>query len=172
MKRVLVANDERNILDLLNNLIQTNQLDIEIITFDYNFDTSFDNITKINPDILITDTKMPRGDGFDLIRQLNDSEYNIKIIAVTGCGKYEQAQLALKLNVSDYILKPVCSKELLLSIKKASYNYISSTYSNNILSIVDTYSIVDTNSIIDTNSIVDSISIQNYSYEYSSKNCI
>lgn len=65
------------------------------------------------PDVVITDIKMPFMDGLQLSELLKKRFPTIKIIILTGFDKFEYARNAVKLNVVEYALKPVSSKELI-----------------------------------------------------------
>jgi len=60
---------------------------------------------ELNPDIIITDLKMPNMDGLELIRELNTMGYNGKIIVASNFGEYELVREALLLGAVDYMLK-------------------------------------------------------------------
>ena len=75
-------------------------------------------ITKLHPDIVITDIRMPGLDGVKMIETLSgrvDTEY----IIISGYSDFEYARQALKLGVKDYLMKPIDDNELDEAIKKA-----------------------------------------------------
>jgi two-component system response regulator YesN len=59
------------------------------------------------PDVLITDIKMPFMDGLQLSKIMRERMPWVKIIILSGHDEFEYAQQALKLGVTDYLLKPV-----------------------------------------------------------------
>ena len=69
------------------------------------------------PQIVITDIKMPFLSGLDLSRIVRQQMPWIKIIIMTGHDEFELAQQALKLGVSDYLLKPIGLKDLETSVQ-------------------------------------------------------
>lgn len=71
-----------------------------------------------NPDILITDIRMPELSGVDLLRALNESSVYPRTIVVSGYDDFEYAQEALRMGAVNYLLKPVEEKELLSSVEK------------------------------------------------------
>lgn len=76
---------------------------------------------KVVPDVVITDIKMPFMDGLALSEALREKLPTAKIIILTGFDEFEYAQKAIKLNVMEYVLKPVSSRELtevLAKVKK------------------------------------------------------
>jgi two-component system response regulator YesN len=64
------------------------------------------------PDILITDIKMPFMDGLQLCKVVRERMPWVKIIILSGHDEFEYAQEAIKLGVTEYLLKPVGVQEL------------------------------------------------------------
>ena len=79
-------------------------------------ETALQLIEDVNPQIVITDIKMPFLDGLDLSRIILSQMPWIKVIIMTGHDDFELAQQALKIGVSDYLLKPVGMEELKASL--------------------------------------------------------
>jgi two-component system response regulator YesN len=69
-------------------------------------------IEKTQPDVLITDIKMPFMDGLQLCKIVREQMPWIKIIILSGHDEFEYAQSAVKLGVSEYLLKPISAVEL------------------------------------------------------------
>lgn len=75
-------------------------------------------IDDLKPDIVITDVRMPKLDGINMIRQIvEEGEVSCEFIIISGYSEFEYAQQAVKLGVRDYLLKPVDDKELENTIK-------------------------------------------------------
>jgi len=64
------------------------------------------------PDVLITDIKMPFMDGLQLSKVVRERMPWVKIIILSGHDEFEYAQQAIKLGVTDYLLKPVTVQKL------------------------------------------------------------
>jgi two-component system response regulator YesN len=77
-------------------------------------------IQREKPDILITDIRMPFMDGLELSRLVKQELPQCKIIILSGHEEFSYAQEALKIGVTEYILKPINSTTLLESIKKVA----------------------------------------------------
>ncbi|MBU1344373.1 MAG: sigma-54 dependent transcriptional regulator [Proteobacteria bacterium] len=69
-------------------------------------------------DLLITDYKMPKHSGLELIKYVRDHFQDICIIMLTGYGSINSAISAMKEGADDYITKPFTDKELLDAVKK------------------------------------------------------
>ncbi len=72
-----------------------------------------------NPDIVITDIKMPGMDGIDLLKEIKRRDIEKLVIVVTAFGTIDTAIEAMKLGAHDYITKPFNRDELRLVIRKA-----------------------------------------------------
>ena len=69
-------------------------------------------IRRLSPDIIVTDLKMPRMDGVEMIQMLRCEGNRAKFIILTAYGDFKYAQSAVKLGVSDYLLKPLKDGDL------------------------------------------------------------
>ena len=74
-------------------------------------------LLNTKPDILITDIKMPFMDGLELSRLVKKSLPKTRIIILSGYNEFEYAKEAIKIGISDYLLKPVTSVSLLDTLK-------------------------------------------------------
>ena len=81
-------------------------------------ETALSLIETSKPDILITDIKMPFMDGLQLSRIVRKHKPRIKIIILSGHDEFEYAQSALKIGVTEYLLKPASSEDILNSINR------------------------------------------------------
>jgi two-component system response regulator YesN len=70
------------------------------------------------PDVLITDIKMPFMDGLQLSKIVRERMPWVKIVILSGHDEFEYAQEAIKLGVTDYLLKPVTVKNLQTALQK------------------------------------------------------
>ncbi|MBQ8306299.1 MAG: response regulator [Blautia sp.] len=75
-------------------------------------------ILEQKPDIVITDIKMPFMDGLQLSRLIRRELPDTRIIILSGYSEFEYAQEALRLGVSEYLLKPIMPKQLLEVVRK------------------------------------------------------
>ncbi len=66
--------------------------------------------------IMVTDIQMPRMNGIELLKEVKKRGYRMKIIVISGFAEFEYAQESIKLNVSDYLLKPFASRRLLEAV--------------------------------------------------------
>jgi two-component system response regulator YesN len=73
---------------------------------------------KIIPDIVITDIKMPFMDGIKFLEKLRKSIADVKVVILTGFDEFEYAKEAIKLNVDEYVLKPISANDLIQILLK------------------------------------------------------
>ena len=119
MYRILVVDDEK--IERKGVMFLFKQMDIECeIVEIVNGQVALEYLENNEVDILLTDVKMPHMDGMELIKQIKERNLNpnMKIIIVSGYSDFEYAKLAVKLGVSDYILKPVDPKEFEPTLRK------------------------------------------------------
>ena len=69
-------------------------------------------IREHQPEIIITDIKMPGANGLDLANYVVKNNIHAKVILITGYSEFSYARQAIRLNVFDYILKPINMDEL------------------------------------------------------------
>ena len=77
-------------------------------------------ILKTEPDILITDVRMPFMDGLELSRLVKKALPDTKIIILSGYNEFDYAKEAIKIGISDYLLKPITSTNLIEALKKVA----------------------------------------------------
>lgn len=77
-------------------------------------------ILKTEPDILITDVKMPFMDGLELSRLVKKALPQTKILILSGYNEFDYAKAAIKIGISDYLLKPITSANLMDALKKVA----------------------------------------------------
>ncbi len=112
MLRVVLADDERKILLLLQKLIDWESLGYEIVGTANDGIRALQLVEQLQPELLITDVRMPGCDGIELIRRAKELQPKLHFIVISGYRQFEYAQNALKYGVEDYLLKPLKQEEL------------------------------------------------------------
>lgn len=118
MLKVLLADDEHKIMQLIEHLVDWDSLSMEIVA---RADNGLDALVlakEYQPDIIITDIRMPGLDGLELISAVKDELPSVEVIIISGYRHFEYAQTALKFGVSDYLLKPIKREELNKTLEK------------------------------------------------------
>lgn len=75
-------------------------------------------VEKLEPDIIITDIRMPIMDGLEFAERVLDKNPNAKIIILSGYDDFAYAKQAIHLGIYDYLLKPIDGDELLKCVCK------------------------------------------------------
>ena len=120
MIKVLIADDELRICELIFRLIDWESLGMSVIAVAHDGRETIKIIKNEMPDIVITDIRMPGYNGVDVIRIGKEYNSDIPFIIISGYSQFDYAQNAIHYGVSDYLLKPVKAEELtkaLLRIK-------------------------------------------------------
>ncbi|HJC24539.1 MAG TPA: response regulator [Candidatus Eisenbergiella merdavium] len=110
--KLLIADDEIYMLDYLKKLV-----DWEAYGFDQIFTAgggslARDLLVEKQPELLITDIKMPRISGLDLCALVEEKGYSTSIIIVSGYGEFEYAKRAMRYGVSEYLVKPILKADM------------------------------------------------------------
>lgn len=80
---------------------------------------------QIQPQIVITDVRMPGMDGIQVLEAVKQRWPDTEVIVATAFGEMELAIRALQLDASDFINKPIHDQELQLALKRAQQRYLS-----------------------------------------------
>ncbi len=113
--KVLIVDDEIDSLELMQELFENKG---------YISDTATNGVEAINkiklqePDIVLTDIRMPEMDGMQLLNFLIKEHPNIPVIMITAHGTVEAAVEAMRLGAKDYILKPIRLDEILAKVER------------------------------------------------------
>jgi two-component system response regulator HydG len=114
--RVLVVDDEASARSGLEKLLRQEG---------YAVDVAADGLGALEvaaerpPDVVVTDLKMPRMDGVDLLKKLREQDPDLPVVVVTAFGEVSSAVVAMRAGAEDYLTKPVDFDALLLSIERA-----------------------------------------------------
>ena len=114
MLKAIVVDDEASSRNVLKDYIAKYCTDVQLIGEADSVQTAKEIIAKNKPDILFLDVEMPKGNGFDLLEQLNDVDF--ETIFVTAFDHY--AIQALNYSAAYYLLKPVSIDELIAAVEK------------------------------------------------------
>ena len=80
---------------------------------------AFEDIREMEPDIVITDIRMVHVGGLELIGRCRAQGIRSHFIIISGYNEFEYAKAALRMEVLDYILKPIDDEELHGAVEKA-----------------------------------------------------
>lgn len=121
MHTVLLVDDEIYARKGLRNLIDWNTYSYEVVDEANNGEDALHIIKQTQPDLVITDIRMPVLDGLELIRKVIEEEVRKpSFIIISGFDDFNYAQKAVRYGVHDFILKPIDEHELKATLVKLS----------------------------------------------------
>lgn len=112
MIKVLIVDDESWTRDIIKAFGEWEQLGMEIVGEAEDGQEALRKTEELQPDIIITDMRMPGTDGVQLLQLLQEQYPQIKTIVISGYDDFQYAKHALRYKAMDYLLKPVDPKEL------------------------------------------------------------
>ena len=112
--QAIIIDDEPKSVEVLAYLLATFCPDVQLLGKANSVKDAVPLIRKLNPDIIFLDIYMPEGTGFELLTYFTHPTF--AIIFTTAHAQH--AIQAIRANASDYLLKPIDSKELVLAIEK------------------------------------------------------
>ena len=115
---MLLVDDEQEVINLVIRKIDWESLGFQVIGYAQNGEEAIELAELETPDVVVTDIKMPFMDGLTLSRKLKKKYEDIKIIIFSGFDEFEYAREAIKIEVEEYILKPIHSEELSEILRK------------------------------------------------------
>lgn len=118
MLKVLIADDEEKICQLILKLIDWERLGLQAFRTVSNGLDAVMAVEEGRPEIVITDIRMPGIDGMELIKRVKEMSPATEIIIISGYRHFEYAQTAIRYGVRNYLLKPIRKDELNETLRK------------------------------------------------------
>ena len=109
---VLLVDDEEEVFQVIIKKLDWEAIGFRIAGYAKNGVEALEMAEELQPDVVMTDIKMPYMDGLTLCRKLKDQYQQIKLIIFSGFDEFEYAKEAIKAEVEEYILKPINANEL------------------------------------------------------------
>lgn len=118
--KILIVDDERGVHDHLRSAVPWTTLGWEIVGDAYDGEQACHLVQACQPDIILTDIKMPLMDGLMFMEWLKAGHFPGKVIVLSGYGDFEYSRSAFLLDGFDYLLKPINEAQLLGVLSKAA----------------------------------------------------
>ena len=118
MLKVMIADDEERICQLIKALVDWESLNMEVVGIAHNGLEASEMVENLEPQILITDIRMPGCNGLELIETVKAKNPLLEIIIISGYAHFAYAQTAIKFGVGDYLLKPINKSEIISTLCK------------------------------------------------------
>ncbi len=116
-KKVLLVDDEEVFLEQLKDALENSSLDLQIDTASDGVE-ALEKIEANHHDIVITDVKMPRMDGYSLLKEIQNRFPSTYVVVITAFGSISGAVEAIKYGAYDFLEKPFNMDSLEISLTK------------------------------------------------------
>lgn len=118
MYRIIIVDDEKIIRNGIAKILPWEQMGIgEVFTAESGLE-ALEIMDAHAIDIMITDIQMAEMDGLSLVEKINETNPGMRIIVLTGYSNFEYVQKCCKMDVHDYLLKPVDEVELEQTVRR------------------------------------------------------
>ncbi|MFD0672959.1 helix-turn-helix domain-containing protein [Cohnella sp. GCM10027633] len=111
MYKVILIDDEDEVREGIKEKTPWAECGFELVGDFENGRDAWEALDALKPDAVITDICMPFMDGLELAQRIFDHYRALKVVIVTGFEDFEYAKRAIRLKVSDYLLKPLNAQE-------------------------------------------------------------
>ena len=119
MYKLIIADDEKIVIDSLKYIIEKNFNNIEIIATARSGREVIEKVDDAVPDIIFMDIRMPGINGLEAIKEIKSRHKQVVIIVLTAFDHFDFAKEAINLGVIEYLLKPVNRTKVVEVINKA-----------------------------------------------------
>lgn len=128
MYSIIVVDDEPTAINHLCTLIQKKCLAFYVVATAENGQEGLEKIKEYQPDIVLTDIKMPVMSGIEMVKELYERKVDTLPIIISGHQEFEYAQTAIKSGVVGYLLKPIRPKDLIEVLERIRMNLQNKEY--------------------------------------------
>lgn len=123
---VLIVDDESLVRKTLRKMIESNETGWRVVAEAGNGREALEAIETAEPDLVITDVRMPLMSGIELAEAIHNRKKPTMVVILTGYKDFEYAQAALRFGVLDFLLKP-CPEDSVCDILRRLHNRLSET---------------------------------------------
>lgn len=111
---ILVVDDEEMMRELLEDVLALEGYSVATAE---DGKAALVRVKECNPLLVISDIKMPRMNGFELLKSLKERYPNLRVIIMTGYSDDFTVKDALRLNADEYIIKPFNTQDIMAVVK-------------------------------------------------------
>jgi CheY-like chemotaxis protein len=117
MTKILIAEDERDIRELIGHTLRFAGYDVVLVA---NGLEAVGAVAKEKPDLILLDVRMPRMTGYEACKEIKDNPEtrDIPVVFLSAKGQDREIELGIESGAVEYILKPFAPTELIAQIKK------------------------------------------------------
>jgi DNA-binding response OmpR family regulator len=115
-RRVLIADDEANIVISLEFLMQQSGYEVRVAR---NGDEALAAVEAFEPDLVLLDVMMPRRNGYEVLQAIraNPARRSTRVVLLTAKGRDVDVEKGLGLGADAYVTKPFATRELVARVK-------------------------------------------------------
>ena len=113
MFRILVVEDDKDLRELFCRTLEKN--DFTALPAE-NADRALEILDSQYVDLMISDVMMPGMDGFELLRELREADFDIPVLIITAKSDISDKQTGFGSGADDYMVKPVDLKEMIMRV--------------------------------------------------------
>ncbi len=117
--KMIIVEDEKIIREQIATYIRWKEYGIEVVGTAENGGIALEMARRHNPELILTDIRMPEMDGLELLAEIQKEMPNTKVVLLTAYDDFRYVQTALKNGAFDYILKIAPTQELISTVLKA-----------------------------------------------------
>ena len=118
MLKVLIVDDETVVRRGIVLGVDWASMDCVVVGEAANGEEGLAAAERYNPNLIITDVRMPRMDGIEMMRRLREKESTAHFIILTAYDEFDYARAALRYGAADYLLKPFRDQDLMSAIAR------------------------------------------------------
>ena len=116
--RALIVDDEVYMVDYIKKIADWEAHGFDEVMTAHGGSLARDYLKQYEPELLVTDIKMPKVSGLDLAQFVFENKLRTKVIIISGYGEFEFAQQAMRYGVSEYLLKPVLKADFVKTLER------------------------------------------------------
>jgi DNA-binding response OmpR family regulator len=116
-KKILIADDEPNIVVSLEFLMRQKGYDVKVV---HNGEDALEAVPSFGPDLILLDVMMPRMSGYDLCQKVreNPAWAAIRIVMLSAKGRDIEVTKGMAVGADAYVTKPFSTKDLLATVER------------------------------------------------------
>ncbi|WP_024866052.1 response regulator transcription factor [Butyrivibrio sp. FCS014] len=130
MTKVMIVDDEKYVRMGIKTETDWALIGCEVVAEASNGLEALELAEEVRPDLVVSDIRMPKMDGIELAEKLTEKYPGVKVIFLTAYNEFEYARQAIRIGVSDYLLKPFQDGELEASIQRLLHLHPNAPASN------------------------------------------
>ena len=116
-RRILIVDDEAIVCERLQEPLERDGFEVETFT---DSREAYDRLLRVRFDVLVTDLKMRKPDGLDMLRLVQENSPRTHVVVITGFATIDAAREAMKGGAVDFIPKPFKISQLRALIREIS----------------------------------------------------